>query len=101
MLTNPSTLGLFEPGIEEIERIADDPRFVQILVPARAPADVAERLRAELRRAAESRELLEQLARQGIDVQTLARGEYARFLKAEIDKWWPIIKSAGIGAQAQ
>ena len=21
--------------------------------------------------------------------------------KAEIDKWWPIIKAAGIGAQAQ
>jgi tripartite-type tricarboxylate transporter receptor subunit TctC len=25
----------------------------------------------------------------------------AAFQKAEIDKWWPIIKSAGIGAQAQ
>jgi hypothetical protein len=23
------------------------------------------------------------------------------FHKAEIDKWWPIIKAAGIGAQAQ
>jgi len=25
----------------------------------------------------------------------------AAFQKVEIDKWWPIIKSAGIGAQAQ
>jgi hypothetical protein len=25
----------------------------------------------------------------------------AAFQKAEIDKWWPIIKAAGIGAQAQ
>ncbi len=25
----------------------------------------------------------------------------AAFQKTEIDKWWPIIKSAGIGAQAQ
>jgi tripartite-type tricarboxylate transporter receptor subunit TctC len=25
----------------------------------------------------------------------------AAFQKAEIDKWWPIIKSSGIGAQAQ
>ena len=25
----------------------------------------------------------------------------AAFQQAEIDKWWPIIKSAGIGAQAQ
>ena len=25
----------------------------------------------------------------------------ATFQKAEIDKWWPIIRSAGIGAQAQ
>jgi len=25
----------------------------------------------------------------------------AAFQKAEIEKWWPIIKSAGIGAQAQ
>jgi hypothetical protein len=25
----------------------------------------------------------------------------AAFQKAEIEKWWPIIKAAGIGAQAQ
>jgi tripartite-type tricarboxylate transporter receptor subunit TctC len=25
----------------------------------------------------------------------------AAFQKTEIDKWWPIIKGAGIGAQAQ
>ena len=25
----------------------------------------------------------------------------AAFQKTEIDKWWPIIKSAGIGVQAQ
>ena len=25
----------------------------------------------------------------------------AAFHKAEIEKWWPIIKAAGIGAQAQ
>jgi len=25
----------------------------------------------------------------------------AKFQQAEIDKWWPIIKAAGIGAQAQ
>ena len=40
----------------------------------------------------------------GLDVAQRAQQTpegLAAFQKAEIDKWWPIIKSAGIGAQAQ
>ena len=40
----------------------------------------------------------------GLDVAPRAQQTpegLAAFQKAEIDKWWPIIKSSGIGAQAQ
>jgi tripartite-type tricarboxylate transporter receptor subunit TctC len=40
----------------------------------------------------------------GLDVAPRAQqtpAGLAAFQQAEIDKWWPIIKSAGIGAQAQ
>jgi tripartite-type tricarboxylate transporter receptor subunit TctC len=84
------TLG--ESGIADVEV----PSWYTLLLPARTPLDVAERLRAELRRVAGNREFVEQLARQAIDVQTLAPGEYARFLKAEIDKWATVVRTNGI-----
>jgi tripartite-type tricarboxylate transporter receptor subunit TctC len=40
----------------------------------------------------------------GLDVAPRAQQTpegLAAFQKAEIEKWWPIIKSAGIGVQAQ
>src|SRR4051812_15411263 len=91
----PELPTLAESGIADV----DVPSWYTLLLPARAPLDVAERLRAELRRAAENRELREQLARQGIDVHTLARGEYARFLKAEIDKWAAVVRTNRIRAE--
>jgi tripartite-type tricarboxylate transporter receptor subunit TctC len=91
----PELPTLVESGIADV----DVPSWYTLLLPARAPLDVAERLRAELRRAAENRELREQLARQGIDVQTLARGEYPRFLKAEMEKWAAVVRTNGIRAE--
>jgi hypothetical protein len=40
----------------------------------------------------------------GLDVASRAQQTpegLAAFQKAEIEKWWPIIKAAGIGTQAQ
>ena len=69
-----------------------------------APADVVARLNAATREALADPALQKRFSDLGLDVaqreQQTPEG-LAAFQKAEIDKWWPIIKSAGIGAQAQ
>ena len=67
-----------------------------LLLPARAPPDIAERLKSELKRVVENREFVEQLAKQAIEVQMLAPGEYAGYLKGEIDKWANVVRKNGI-----
>jgi len=91
----PELPTLVESGIADV----DVPSWYTLLLPARVPREISDRLKGELKRVAENRELLEQLARQGIDVQTLAPGEYARFLKAEIDKWAAVVRKNGIRAE--
>jgi tripartite-type tricarboxylate transporter receptor subunit TctC len=88
----PELPTLLESGIADV----DVPSWYTLLLPARAPADVAERLKSELKRVAANREFVEQLAKQAIEVQMLAPGEYAGFLKAEIDKWANVVRTNGI-----
>jgi len=88
----PELPTLLESGVADV----DVPSWYTLLLPARTPLDVAERLRSELRRVASSPEFTEQLARQAIDVQMLAPGEYAGFLKAQIDKWASVVRANGI-----
>jgi len=91
----PDLPTLVESGIADV----DVPSWYTLLLPARVPREVSDRLKGELKRVAENRELLEQLARQAIEVQTLAPGDYERFLKAEIDKWAAVVRKNGIRAE--
>jgi len=84
----PDVPTLVENGITGV----DVPSWYTLLVPARTPPEIAQRLRSELKRVAANREFTEQLERQAIDVQVLAPGEYTSFLKAEIEKWAGIVR---------
>jgi len=90
----PEVPTLAESGVEGV----DVPSWYTLLAPARTPREPVERLRAELARIAAKADFREQLARQAIDVRTLAPGEYAAFLKAEIDKWSGVVRANGIKA---
>src|SRR5207248_10196053 len=76
----PELPTLLESGIADV----DVPSWYTLLLPARAAREAVERLRSELKRIAGNADFIEQLARQAIDVQALAPGEYAPFLRAEI-----------------
>src|SRR5438105_3378810 len=78
----PDVPTLAENGITGV----DVPSWYTLLLPARTPAEIAQRLRTELKRVAANREFTEQLERQAIDVQALPVGEYTTFLKEELAK---------------
>jgi tripartite-type tricarboxylate transporter receptor subunit TctC len=72
--------------------------------PKGTPKEVVAKLNAATREALADPALQKRFSDLGLDVapreQQTPEG-LAAFQKAEIEKWWPIIKSAGIGAQAQ
>ncbi|MCP4621680.1 MAG: tripartite tricarboxylate transporter substrate binding protein BugD [Bradyrhizobium sp.] len=72
--------------------------------PKGTPKDVIARLNAATREALADPALQKRFSDLGLDVapreQQTPEG-LAALQKSEIEKWWPIIKSAGIGAQAQ
>jgi tripartite-type tricarboxylate transporter receptor subunit TctC len=72
--------------------------------PKGTPKEVIARLNAATVEALADPAIQKRFTELGLDVapreQQTPEG-LARFQKAEIDKWWPIIKAAGIGAQAQ
>ena len=91
----PEVPTLAESGVGDI----DVPSWYTLLLPARTPDDIAERLRGELKRVVANREFTGQLARQAFDVQMLAPGRYSAFLKSEIDKWATVVRKNGIRAE--
>jgi tripartite-type tricarboxylate transporter receptor subunit TctC len=72
--------------------------------PKETPKDVIAKLNAATAEALADPALQKRFSDLGLDVaprQQQTPEGLAAFQKAEIEKWWPIIKSAGIGAQAQ
>lgn len=72
--------------------------------PKGTPKDIIAKLNAATVEALADPALQKRFSELGLDVASRAQQTpegLAAFQKAEMDKWWPIIKSAGIGAQAQ
>ncbi len=72
--------------------------------PKGTPKEVIAKLNAATVEALADPALQKRFSDLGLDVAKRAQQTpegLAAFQKTEIDKWWPIIKSAGIGAQAQ
>jgi tripartite-type tricarboxylate transporter receptor subunit TctC len=72
--------------------------------PKGTPKDIIAKLNAATVEALADPAIQKRFTELGLDVAPRAQQTpegLAAFQKIEIDKWWPIIKSAGIGAQAQ
>jgi tripartite-type tricarboxylate transporter receptor subunit TctC len=72
--------------------------------PKGTPKDIIAKLNAATVEALADPAIQKRFIELGLDVAPRAQQTpegLAAFQKVEIDKWWPIIKSAGIGAQAQ
>ena len=72
--------------------------------PKGTPKDIIATLNAAMVEALGDPAVVARFTELGLDVAPRAQQTpqgLAAFQQAEIDKWWPIIKSAGIGVQAQ
>src|SRR5918992_741316 len=63
--------------------------------PAGLPADIVERLNAEVNRALELPEVRERLKPEGIVPQRMSAREFSTFVAEEVRRWGPVVKASG------
>ncbi|HKA44031.1 MAG TPA: tripartite tricarboxylate transporter substrate binding protein [Burkholderiales bacterium] len=88
----PEVPTLAESGVSGV----NVPSWYTLVVPARSPRDAIGKLRAGLKEIVSEADFREQLARQAIDVRSLAPGEFSAFLRTEIEKWGKVVRTVGI-----
>ena len=88
----PTTAEAGLPGVES-------PTWYGIVVPARTPKPIVERLNRELVSILSSPELKKQLLLLGAETRPGAPGEFAAFFKSEVARWAKVIKTAGVKAE--
>ena len=67
---------------------------------AKTPADVVQKMNAACREAIASKEFTEGLATFGLEAQSSTPAELAAMLKADTDRWAPLVKAIGFSADA-
>lgn len=80
-----------------LPRVVSD-NWYGLAVPASTPAAVQDRLHAAAVAALRSDALVRAFAGQAGEASPLSRADYAAFLRAEADKWAPIVRRAGVTA---
>src|SRR6185295_11195560 len=67
-----------------------------LLVPAKTPREIVTKLHDAITKAVATPAVRERLMSVGADPKTMSIEEYTRFIKADIEKWGKLAKSAGI-----
>jgi tripartite-type tricarboxylate transporter receptor subunit TctC len=70
-----------------------------LLVPARTPRAVIERLNSEVTRILAASDTRRHLGNSGSDAAPSSPEQFGTFIEAEIQRWAPVIKAAGITPQ--
>lgn len=63
--------------------------------PAKIPADIVERLNAEVRRGLDAPDTRARLKPEAIEPGQLSPREFAQFVEAEIQRWAPVVRASG------
>jgi tripartite-type tricarboxylate transporter receptor subunit TctC len=88
-LGNTPAIGETLPGY------AVDP-WLGLFMPAKVPADIVKKVNVEVARILALPEVKAKLAPQGIELVTQSPEEFARFIRADYEKWGKVIQQAGI-----
>jgi tripartite-type tricarboxylate transporter receptor subunit TctC len=67
-----------------------------VLAPGGTPTEIIDRLQAAFSKALSSPDLKERFAGQGVEVDALARDQFALVIREEITKWGAVVRAAGV-----
>ena len=69
-------------------------------LPAKAPAEIVQRANSALRAALAEREVVEGLEQMGLESKSSTPAELAAMLKADTERWGPVVKAIGFSADS-
>ena len=92
----PETPTLMEQGLRDMSFS----EWFGFYLPARASAEVVQRANTALRAALADKETVDGLALMGLEAKSSTPAELAAMLKADTDRWGPIVKSIGFTADS-
>ncbi|HSG75391.1 MAG TPA: tripartite tricarboxylate transporter substrate binding protein [Burkholderiales bacterium] len=78
---------------------ADSPLWFGVWAPAGTPADIVAKVNADVRRALADPGVREKLANLGNDAMDMSSGEFAKFVREEIETYGKVVRDAGIKPQ--
>jgi tripartite-type tricarboxylate transporter receptor subunit TctC len=73
--------------------------WIGMFAPAGTPADVVDKINADVTRALQSQEVRERLAALGAEPMVMTPAEFRKFMRDEMDDSAKVVKAAGIKAQ--
>jgi tripartite-type tricarboxylate transporter receptor subunit TctC len=73
--------------------------WLGVFVPAKTPADVVSALSAAIHDAVKSKEMLDSLAKVGNQPTFQTPAEFAATVRADLDRWGPVVKESGFVAE--
>jgi tripartite-type tricarboxylate transporter receptor subunit TctC len=92
----PDTPTLVEQGLRDMAFS----EWFGFYLPGKAPADVVQRANAALRAALADKETVDGLAVMGLEARSSTPAELAALLKADTERWGPIVKAIGFTAES-
>ena len=92
----PGTSTLVEQGMKELVF----GEWFGFYLPGKASADVAIKANAAIRKALADKEVVDGLAAMGLEARSSTSAELAALLKADTEKWGPIVKAIGFTAES-
>ena len=100
-VTSPARLAAF-PDIPTMKEVGypkvDGTVWYGLLAPAGTPKPIITRLNDESRRVLAMQEVKDRLTVAGIDAAGGTPEEFGKFIRAELEKWGPVVKAAGVKA---
>ena len=91
----PDAPTMAESGFKDVAVEA----WLGFFAPAKTPADVVARLSAAIIDAIKGADVIESFAKFGVDASATPPAEFAALVRADIDRWGPIVKASGFTAE--
>jgi len=92
----PTVTTLVEQGVKDMAFS----EWFGFYLPAKAPAEVVQRANAALRAALAERDVIEGLELMGLESKSSTPAELAAMLKADSERWAPVVKAIGFTADS-
>jgi tripartite-type tricarboxylate transporter receptor subunit TctC len=70
-----------------------------VFVPAKTPADVVARLNTAIRTALKTKALVEALEKLSFEIEGASSADYAKTVKAELERWGPVVTASGFSSE--